>query len=85
MPKWLLVFVFSAIAGLIGFACGSLLTRTDRQAAEHALADVRQSARETTDDCNRLLREAQLQMNDKMNQINKLEREKHEQAIDRNK
>ena len=31
MPKWLIIIATSALAGFFGFACGSLLTRPDRQ------------------------------------------------------
>lgn len=37
MPKWLIVIVTTALAGFLGFACGSLLTRPDRQKKQSAL------------------------------------------------
>ena len=30
IPKWMIVFITAAVAGIVGFTCGALLTRPDR-------------------------------------------------------
>ncbi len=46
MPKWLIAFASGALAGVVGFACGGLLTSADRQAAESIVSQAQEAQHE---------------------------------------
>lgn len=54
MPKWLIIVVTTALAGFLGFACGSLMTRPDRQEHKTALTKVKKLNTSLLDDNNAL-------------------------------